>query len=216
MTKRIAAFLIAALFMGLSPASAETVAGLVREVAGQVTVMNAGQQASRPLKLGDGLVQGDAVATGKDGRVQIEFADNSTLVVAQNGRVMIDRYVYDSKKPKQGTAEFTILDTAFSYVSGLMDKNPMPDVKMHLNFGTIGIRGTKLTRAMAKGQCWIYLEEGVIDVYNNGGKVTLMPGDGTTMRAADAAPATPVKFSPKNIAWMKRAAAGPAYKKQAE
>ncbi|MDI1227458.1 MAG: FecR domain-containing protein [bacterium] len=216
MTRSIAAFFIAALLLGASPASAETFAGLVSEVTGNVTVMSAGQKAARPLKLGDGLTQGDAVATGKDSRVQIEFADNSVLVVSQNGRVLIDKYVYDAKKPKQGTAEFTILDTAFSYVSGLMDKNPKPDVKMHLNFGTMGIRGTKLTRAMAKGQCWIYLEEGVIDVYNNGGKVTLMPGDGTTMRGTDIAPAMPVKFSPKNIAWMKRAASGVTYKKQAE
>ena len=183
-------------------------AGYVRETTGTVTVTRAGTTEAKALHVGDDLSIGDKVATGEKSRVRIEFADDSDLVIAQNGKLTIDEYVYDVKRPKEGKAEVTILDAAFAYTSGWMDKGEKSDVKMNLNFGSIGIRGTKLERAMAKGECWIYLEKGAIDVYNQGGKVTLAPGEGTIMSSKAKAPAAPHVWPKKERQWIRAEVGG--------
>ena len=216
MRKLMLGMALAVLVFSAKPSNAETTAGYVREVIGQVTILKQGKKDVQPARIGDGISDGDTIATGKDSRVHIEFADESTLVLAQNGHIVINKYVYDAKKHKQDRAEFTILDTAFSYVSGLMSKSGEPDIKMHLNFGTIGLRGTKLTRSMNGNECWIYLESGIIDVYNKGGKVTLAPGQGTTMSSNASAPSKPALWPKQRISMMKTAAEGKKYDRNQE
>ncbi|HYD18577.1 MAG TPA: hypothetical protein VEF76_08875 [Patescibacteria group bacterium] len=201
---RFVAF-IAVLLM-TTAAQAGEFAGYLREVTGTATIdRGAG---AKPLHKGDDIAVGDRLATGKDGRIRIEFADGGELVLAQNGKLTVDEYVYDPKKPKEGKAEMTVLDTAFAFTGGWLDKGPAPDVKMNLNFGTIGVRGTKLLRAMNKGECWIYLQTGAIDVYNKGGKVSLKPGEGTIMTATTKSPAAPHIWPKREIDWIRGAVAG--------
>lgn len=193
---------LSAILFASSPSLASEFAGYAREVSGEVTITRDG--ATKTLHRGDDVFTGDTVKTAKDARTRIEFADNSDFTLAQNGTLTIDKYVYDPKNPKEGKAEFTVLDAAFSYASGWMDKGDEEDsdVKMNLNYGSIGIRGTKLMRAMAKGECWIYLDKGAIDVYNKGGKVTLAPGEGTIMSSKAKAPAVPHKWPKKEKKWI--------------
>lgn len=194
---------LAILFLLVSTSShAADYAGYARGVEGEVKITRAGTAEAKDLHKGDDIGIGDRITTGKDSKAHIEFADDSEVVIAQNGKLVIDKYVYDPKTPTKGKAEFTILDAAFSYVSGWMDKNDKPDVRMNLNFGSIGIRGTKLMRAMAKGECWIYLDKGAIDVYNKGGKVTLAPGEGTIMSSQGKAPEKPHIWPRKEKKWI--------------
>lgn len=202
--------ILAAVLFLTTPAQAAEFAGYVREVSGDVTIdRGAG---AKPLHKGDDIAINDKIMTAKGGRTKIEFADGAELVLAQKGSVKIDQYVYDPKKPHEGKAEMTVLDSAFSFTGGWMDKGGKSDVKMNLNFGTIGIRGTKIMRAMNMDgkECWIYLQSGNVDVYNKGGKVSLKPGEGTIMSGKTKAPAAPHIWPKKEIAWISANVAGEA------
>lgn len=199
---------IAAFLFFTTTAQAAEFAGYVREVSGDATIdRGAG---AKELHKGDDIAINDKIATAKGARVKIEFADGAELVLAQNGKLTIDQYVYDPKHPHDGKAEMTVLDSAFSFTGGWMDKGDKSDVKMNLNFGTIGVRGTKIMRAMNGKECWIYLQSGHIDVYNKGGKVSLNPGEGTIMSAKTKAPAAPHVWPKKEIAWISANVAGDA------
>lgn len=194
---------LSAIMLSATPVmAAGDAAGYVRDVSGDVTLTREGQQ--RTPHRGDDIFTGDKFVTGMGGRLRIEFADDSDLVLAQKATFIVDEYAYDAKRPKQGKAEFTVLDGAFSYASGWMDKGKPgdSDVKVNLNFGSIGIRGTKLMRAMANKECWIYLEQGAIDVYNKGGKVTLAPGEGTIMTDKAKAPQAPHIWPKREKKWI--------------
>lgn len=199
----------AALLLAAFPAQAAELAGHARESRGTVKVLRAGAKEAKALRRGDDVFVDDTITTGKDSRVKIVLGDDGELVMAENGKLVVDKFVYDPKKPREGQAEFTLLDAAFSYIGGWMGKDAgKSDVKMNLNFGAIGIRGTRLLRAMHNRECWIYLEKGKVDVYNKGGKVTLLPGDGTIMRNRKVSPEKPHRWTREEIKWIKQAVAG--------
>lgn len=181
--------------------------GRITEVQGSVTVKHTDAKGSSDLRRGDPLFQDDVVATAKDSRVRMVFDDGTDLTMAENGTLTLDEFVYDPKR-HDGRARFSILGAAFTYVGGLIGKGKEPDVSIDIDFGSIGIRGTRLYRAMHKGECWIYVEKGRVDVSNAGGKVSLGPGDGTIMTARDKAPAAPHPWPRDEIKWIKSTVAG--------
>lgn len=176
--------------------------GHATDVLGTVTLTShAGKSAA--VKKGDSLELGDVIETGEKSRVKLLFADKTEMVVAGKGKMTIDSYAYDPNNTAANKAEFSVLGTAFSYVGGLLDKGEKPDVKLNLDFGSIGIRGTKIYRAMNNGECWIYVERGKVDVTNKGGAVKLKSGQGTIITGRDKAPADPHIWSAKDLAWIK-------------
>ena len=193
------------------PAAAAAV-GRVSEVEGTVTVAHGGSSAA--LKNGDGVSEGDVVEAAEKSRVRIDFDDKTELVVVGKGKLTIDSYVYDPKNSAGNKAGFSILGAAFSYLGGALDKGKDPKVNLNLDFGSIGIRGTKIYRAMNNGECWIYVERGKIDVSNRAGTVHLKSGQGTIMSAEDKAPANAHIWSDKDIAWLKAQVADPRLHKK--
>jgi hypothetical protein len=204
------ALLIAAalVFLPSSPSQAASAAGVVQELTGAASITRAGEKTGHPLKAGDAVAENDKIETAKGAHVKIKFADNTELLVAENGYLTIDKYIYDPANASNSKARFTILKTAFYYIGGLMEKSAKPDVAINLDLGTIGVRGTKIMRAMKNGECWIYLESGNISVSNKGGAVTLAPGQGTIMRATTQAPEKPHVWSKEELSWIKGAVFG--------
>ena len=202
---------VALLAFHASSASAANV-GTVSDVVGAATLTHDG--ASAALKDGAGVAEGDTVETTDKSRAKITFDDKTEIVVAGKGKLTVDAYVYDPKNPASNKASFGVLGLAFSYVGGLLDKGPKPDVTLKMDFGSIGIRGTKIYRAMNNNECWIYVERGKIDVSNKGGAVHLKTGQGTIMSAQDKAPAAAHIWSPKDIAWLKEQVADPRLHKK--
>lgn len=186
--------------------------GKVSEVEGAVTLTHDGSTAA--LKDGEGVSEGDTVEAAEKSRVRIDFDDKTELVVVGKGKLTIDAYVYDPKSTAGNKASFSILGAAFSYLGGAMDKGKNPDVNLKLDFGSIGIRGTKIYRAMNNGECWIYVERGKVDVSNKGGAVHLKSGQGTIMKAQDKAPLAAHIWSDKDIAWLKAQVADPRLHKK--
>lgn len=210
MLKRFAVFALAALLLATSPAHAldkdktpEYAVGHVREVTGEAKITRAGKTEVKDLHRGDDIFENDVITTDKKSSVRIYFKDGSDLVMAEKGKLVVDEFVYDSSKPTEGKAEYTLLDAAFSYVGGWMGKSQKADVSMNLNFGSLGIRGTRLLRAMKDNECWIFLEKGKVDVYNKGGSVTLKPGEGTIMRDKSVSPEVPHIWNDDEKRWIK-------------
>ena len=93
------------------------------------------------LKQGDPIYQGDTLETGEDGVVGITFADDSTLSLAENGRMVIDEMVYDPGA-QDGSASLFVLQGAMSFVSGQLAKVNPDAMTIETPVATIGIRGT--------------------------------------------------------------------------
>jgi hypothetical protein len=208
MRKYLAFAAITTMLLHSSAAFAAHVVGSVIDLKGDVTLVHAGGKKAETLHQGDNVSTDDTIATAKDSRVKIAFADKTEFAMEDEGRLTIDKFVYDPNKPAKDSALFTIFGGAFSYVSGLIDKNSKPDVTLKLESGNIGIRGTRLMGAVKGSERWIYLKTGKIDVYNAGGKVTLNPGEGTIMKSKQIAPQKPHIWKARELLWIKSKVTG--------
>ena len=90
-------------------------------------------------KVGDLVYQGDVVRTGSDGRVSINFADDTSFNLSNNASMTLDEFVYDPNGKSNSTV-FNLSKGAFTFVAGKIAKNG--DMKVETPVATMGIRGT--------------------------------------------------------------------------
>jgi hypothetical protein len=109
------------------------------ERAGAVVVQasTAGQAAQ--AKVGDLVYQGDAVATGADGKVGINFTDGSSFNLSNNARMVLNEFVYDPNSTSNASL-FNLTKGAFTFVAGKVAKTG--DMKVDTPVATMGVRGT--------------------------------------------------------------------------
>jgi len=114
--------------------------GRIETATGEVTVTRLdGTQAT--LSQGDPVFQGDIVETGAEGAVGIVFADESTFSLAEDGRMTLDEMIYDPGG-QQGNMSISLLQGAFTFVSGEIAKTGVDAMKIGTPTATIGIRGS--------------------------------------------------------------------------
>lgn len=202
-------FLFALLLLPAVAQAGEPV-GTVQEIKGHATLKHEGESAPQDVALNAAVFDHDVVEAGDDAHVTIKFADETLFVLSGKGKLTVSDYVYDPKKPEGNKSVFSLVGAAFSYVGGLLDKGPSPNATLKLDYGSIGIRGTKIIGALANGSDWIYLQDGKITVDTDGGEVILHPGDGTSLDNQTSAPPTPYAFSPDEVAWLQKLVDDPA------
>ena len=85
----------------------------------------------------------DTVKTG-NGKVGIEFVDDTRVDVTQHSKLLIDDFVYD---PNTKTGKLSLKATlgTVRYASGQIAKNSATNVKITTPTATIGVRGTDFT-----------------------------------------------------------------------
>jgi hypothetical protein len=110
---------------------------LERAGAAVVQVSTTGQAAQ--AKVGDLVYQGDAVATGADGKVGINFTDGSSFNLSSNARMVLDEFVYDPNSTSNASL-FNLTKGTFTFVAGKVAKSG--DMKVDTPVATMGIRGT--------------------------------------------------------------------------
>lgn len=209
MMKRTLALAALCLVLAGTPAFAGERVGVADEVEGKVTATHSGGKEARTLHDGDAIMEDDFIETGKDSRVRIVFVDRTEFVLSGKGSLRVDEFDFSPTDGKPDKAKLSVLGAAFSWVSGKIGKDRNADVNINVDFGSIGIRGTEVWRSMHKGECWIYLKSGSIDVSNPAGRVKLKPGEGTIMRAKDAKPDDPHVWSRREINWIKGSVESP-------
>jgi hypothetical protein len=133
-------YAIAVFVLMASVSYAEDVIGNVSAVTGDAYAVN--DDGSRvDLALKSPIFQNQTVVTGKDGKVQIIFVDNSIFTISANTELLIDEYVYDPKT-EQGTSIMNATKGVFKFVTGKIAKNNRDEVKVNTPFATIGVRGS--------------------------------------------------------------------------
>ncbi|TAL40154.1 MAG: hypothetical protein EPN97_00570 [Alphaproteobacteria bacterium] len=178
--------------------------GAVKEMTGAATIQHAGESEAHAVAQSAPIFMKDVIEAKDDAHVKMKFADGAEFILSGRGKFTVDEYVYDPKAPEKGKSTFSLLGAAFSYVGGLIDKGGETKSSLHLDFGSIGIRGTKILSAFAGGGNWIYLENGKITVDTTGGQVIVSPGEGTSITSKSLAPEAPYAFSADEIAWLQR------------
>ncbi len=90
-------------------------------------------------KVGDLVYQGDAVATGADGRVGINFTDGTSFNLSNNARMVLNEFVFDPNSTSNASL-FNLTKGTFTFVAGKVAKTG--DMKVDTPVATMGIRGT--------------------------------------------------------------------------
>jgi hypothetical protein len=127
----------------VSQGSASTPAGNVMSLEGTASVIRAGSNTPVPLKAGDSIGMNDTILTGPQSRAYILFSDNTQLTMSENGKLLVDDYVYDPSGNGPSASRYSFLQGAFQYVSGLIGKKNSENVNIETQVGGIGIRGTE-------------------------------------------------------------------------
>ncbi len=177
-----------------APSNAAEAIGKISALEGQAIKKSNEEQ---KLKRGDAIYMNDQIMMGEAGKAKIDFIDGTEITLGENAVLTIDEYIFDPSNAENNEAKFNILKGAFHYISGEIAKREKPKVQINLDFGSIGVRGTKIWRDMimddnGKPMCRIYVEDGAARVSNKKGFTTLKHGDGTKILGLLNAP-TPSK-----------------------
>jgi hypothetical protein len=94
---------------------------------------------TRTLSIGTPLVQDETVQSSPSGRGQLLFADQTTLTMAPNTTIVLDRFVYD---PSTGAGEIglNLTQGALRFIGGTLSRGQ--DARITTPTASIGIRGS--------------------------------------------------------------------------
>lgn len=181
-----------------SAAHAANAIGLIEILRGSSIRTAAG--GTQTLGLGGPVFSGDTIETGVNARVQIRFADDSSLRLGENARVILDEMVYEAGE-SDGSQIIAMAQGVFQFTSGLLAQSNRDSVFIQTPVATIGIRGTQflggeLTVGMPPGvpHYGFQVQDGAIEVITGLGTVTLdEPGEGTFLPLTKLAAPTPVR-----------------------
>lgn len=146
-------------------------AAKVALVEGDVTVI-AGKNQRRKVKIGDVLVEGELIVTGKNGELHLDMEDGGYIAIRPNTRMRIVKY--QAKGDESDSALFGLLQGSFRSVTGWIGKFNREKYIVRTPNGTIGIRGTDheplvIPAGSTEG------EAGTYDKVNAGGSVIKTP-----------------------------------------
>ena len=144
----------------------------------------------------------DTVKTG-NGKVGIEFIDDTRVDVTEHSKLIIDEFVYDPNS-KTGKLSLKASLGTVRYASGQIAKNSATEVKITTPTATIGVRGTDFTMTIDEigsstiillpscdinGNCFV----GEISVESDAGQVILNQAfQATVVDTVSSRPLTPV------------------------
>lgn len=114
--------------------------GRVKVVKGSVTIQRSG--GSLPATVGMKLLEGDVIATGRDGSAGVTFNDDSLLSVGPDSVLAIDRFAFDSTT-HAGRFDTSLRQGTLSAVSGKIAKQSPDAMKVRTPSTILGVRGTE-------------------------------------------------------------------------
>jgi len=106
------------------------------------TMLIRGVAFSTPVRRDVPIRSGDRIRTGRDGRVQLRFADGAQMSIQGSSEFMVDSYVFDQDRQR---SFFALLKGSIRVVSGRIGKRDPQDWRLTTPTATIGIRGTEFT-----------------------------------------------------------------------
>ncbi|WP_326534136.1 FecR family protein [Pseudorhodoferax sp.] len=133
-------FLLCALLSVASSGAWAQVAGYVKTVSGQASIVSAGT--TTPARPGMPLTIGDVVQTGADGSLGLTLKDNTMLSFGPSTTFTLEDFLF---APAQGRLQLggSIGAGSLHYVSGAIARLKPDAVKIKTPTGVIGVRGTR-------------------------------------------------------------------------
>ncbi len=118
------------------------------------------------------------VVTGPDARMQFLLPDDTTFTMGPNGDMVMDKFVYD---PSDAPGiDVRLVRGLFRFVTGRIARRRPDDLRVRLNVGDLGFRGTDAEISCVPGsEGYVKLFEGqaVITVKDTGREIVLNPGE---------------------------------------
>lgn len=151
--------LIAAISVSLAfvPAISQVV-GVNTAVRNIVKVKANASASAINARVKDRVSQGNDIVTAPASTLQIVLLDQSTLTVGPNGRLIVDRFIYDPSR-RASAVGVSIVKGAFRFLSGKSTHASPGQTTLRTPIASIGIRGTmvegqvgQIAATLAKGE----------------------------------------------------------------
>ena len=173
--------------------------GIVEQVSGYARIE---RDRNYDVKANFGIQSYDKAET-EAGRMGITFIDDSKIRITEHSKVVIDEFVFDPNPDNSKLALNFVKGTA-RFTSGRLGMVPKQNIDLSTPTAQIAVRGTDFTTTIDElGRTLVILlpdkyggPSGVIDVFNDGGSVTLDQAFQATMVSSyDSPPVNPITIS---------------------
>ena len=173
--------------------------GAISEIKGNGEILRENQSDKLLAELALDIFSNDDIRTG-NGRIAIQFIDDSVIRLTEHSKVVIDKFIFDSNPEKSELALNFIKGTG-RFVTGKLKRIKKENIKIRTNSATIGIRGTDFTVSVDEtGRSMVILlpnpdgtASGEITVSTFAGTVVMnQPFQATMVTVAESAPTKPV------------------------
>jgi hypothetical protein len=173
--------------------------GSISELRGNGEVLRSVGGDKLLAELSLGIFSNDDVRTG-DGRMAIQFLDDSVLKLTEGSRIIVDEYIYDPD-PKKSKLALRMASGTARFITGKLNKIDKQNVSITTPSATISILGTDFTTTVDEiGRSLIILlpdadgnSSGQITVETSAGVEILdKPFQATMVSVSESPPTKPV------------------------
>jgi len=179
------------------PLVAQAQIGSISELRGIGEVLRQGSDDSLEAALQLGIASMDNVRTG-NGRLAIQFLDNSVVRLTERSSVVIDEYIFDPD-PSQSRLALNIASGTARFLTGALGRINRDRISITTPVATIAIRGTEFTITVDEiGRSLVILlpdedgnSSGEIVVTSMAGEVVMNQPFQATMVSVSETPPTP-------------------------
>jgi hypothetical protein len=142
---RVSLFLVSLGALISAPAAAEI--GRIKSSTGTASVERGTTHIA--ASTGQELMPGDALVTGKDGRIALTFIDNTRFAVGPNSKIALSKFEYDRTK-QQGSFVTKVERGSLAVVSGRIAKSGRDAMQVATPESLLGVRGTRFLVVVPK------------------------------------------------------------------
>ena len=173
--------------------------GSISEFRGNGEILRENQSDKLLAELALDIFSNDDIRTG-NGRIAIQFIDDSVIRLTEHSKVIIDKFVFDPN-PEKSELVLSFIKGTGRFVTGKLKRIKKENIKIRTNSATIGIRGTDFTVSVDEtGRSLVILlpnpdgtSSGEITVTTFAGTVVMnQPFQATVVTVAESAPTKPV------------------------
>lgn len=142
----------------------------------------------------------DTIVTGPNTRAEIEFVDDTFLMLGDNSTMTIDEMVFEPGK--RSTGVITLTEGVFRMVSGKINKVPGGSLTINSPVATIGIRGTDFWGLQEKDKLTMALiDNGIVEITGEDGKTVVLdtPLQAVVIERGQPTPDAPFSLTPAQL-----------------
>lgn len=139
----MAVILMLALVLALPQGASAEAVGHFTQVQGRVDLLKGGKLPATPVKVGDGVEEGDVLRAKSLSKAQITFVDQTTLTISPESRIAIEKFMFDGAKGKRSALVQVFQGMVLAVVSKIY-QTEQPDFVVKTHTAIMGIRGTQV------------------------------------------------------------------------